>query len=114
MERALSKVESRLHEKEIDCEGLVQQLSRAEKEASDLRRALEGKSSGAVAELRATKAEAEASRVELLALKKEIESERQRAARALDEAKKRLNKAQKLQHAAELEVAEVRERALDT
>ena len=107
MERALSKVESRLHEKELDCEGLLQQLSKAEKEASDLRRALEGKASGAVAELQAAKVDAETSKVELLAVKKELEVEKQRAAKALDEAKKRMNKAQKLQHAAELELAEV-------
>ena len=38
MERALTRVETRLHDKEVECESLIVQLSKAEKEAGELRK----------------------------------------------------------------------------
>ena len=41
MEKALTRVETRLHDKEVECESLIVQLSKAEKEAGELRKRCE-------------------------------------------------------------------------
>ncbi|KAJ9517585.1 hypothetical protein QJQ45_025083 [Haematococcus lacustris] len=105
---AVGHVEGRLRDREVEVEGLTAQLARAEAELSELRRSSASAASDGSAEQTALRAEAEAARQEAQAVKASLEAERVKLGRALEEAKKRLAKATKAQHTAEMAAAEAR------
>ncbi|KAJ9517435.1 hypothetical protein QJQ45_016801 [Haematococcus lacustris] len=105
---AVGHVEGRLRDREVEVEGLTAQLARAEAELFELRRSSASAASDGSAEQTALRAEAEAARQEAQALKASLEAERVKLGRALEEAKKRLAKATKAQHTAEMAAAEAR------
>ncbi|GAX81406.1 hypothetical protein CEUSTIGMA_g8836.t1, partial [Chlamydomonas eustigma] len=111
MEKALSSVESNLQQKDLECERLTLMNSKLSCELEELRIRYESTQNGASSEAQAVRRELETAQNELLSVRKEYDSEKLKLTKALEDAKKRIVKATKGQHAAEMALAEARGRS---